>query len=122
MTRLAQITFTSLGLAFLLSACGVDGQVVADRAPTAERTAGPLPADRALPNWHPALPAGHPPVAGMAPALPEGHPLLLPEGHPSVLPEGHPPLTSDECPAGGSGGGFDDTFIVPAGTGGTIST
>ena len=55
----------------------------------------------------PALPPGHPPVAGFALPLPPGHPpisafgLALPPGHPPVagfgraLPLGHPPVGAE---------------------------
>ncbi len=96
MQRLAAIAFTSLALSILVTGCGLDSRVAPQGARSIEQTAGPMLVDQSMPEWHPALPDGHPPVYQGQPALPEGHPPLLPEGH--------PPIPRGECPAGGMEG------------------
>ena len=94
MRAFALSVLSGLAAVVLLAGCGYGDRVVVvrDVAPTAE----PMFVGESLPDWHPALPEGHPPVPGMG--------LALPEGHPPVLPEGHPPISSGECPAGGMSG------------------
>ncbi len=96
MQRLAAIAFTSLALSILVTGCGLDSRIAPQGARSIEQTAGPMLVDQPMPEWHPALPDGHPPLHRGQPALPEGHPPLLPEGH--------PPIPRGDCPAGGMGG------------------
>lgn len=113
MPHLAATAFTSLAAGILVAGCGLGSHVAPERAHSIEQTAGPMLVDQPMPDWHPALPDGHPPVYQGQPALPEGHPPLLPEGH--------PPIPRGECPADGMEG-----FGVSPGTtepgSGTIST
>jgi hypothetical protein len=79
--------FPLIAATMLLAGCGsVDGVGLESVAPSA--TGGFAVQDgRPLPDWHPQLPPGHPPVTH--------GPTRLPPGHPAV-PEG---LIT--CPAGG---------------------
>jgi len=113
MQSIAATAFTGLALAILLAGCGRDGSTTFDASRSLEQGSAPLLVDQSLPDWHPALPEGHPPVYQGGPALPEGHP--------PVLPEGHPPISRGACP----GGGMEGRGILPGAAEterGTIST
>ena len=62
MQRLAATAFTSLALGILVAGCGLDSHVAPEGARSIEQTAGPMLVDQSMPEWHPALPDGHPPV------------------------------------------------------------
>lgn len=96
MKRLAATAFASLALSIMVAGCSLDSQVATVGARAVGQSADPMLVDQPLPEWHPALPEGHPPVYQGEPALPDGHPPLLPEGH--------PPIPRGECPAGGMQG------------------
>ena len=113
MQSIAATAFTAFALAILLAGCGRDGSTSLDAGRSFEQGTDSLLVDQTLPEWHPALPNGHPPVYQGGPALPEGHP--------PVLPEGHPPISRGECPAGG----MEGRGVFPGAPGperGTIST
>ena len=74
----------------VLMGCGsVDG-VGSEKVVSGTTGGAVAPDGRALPDWHPPLPPGHPPVTT--------GPMRLPPGHPAV-PEGF-----DTCPGGGAVG------------------
>lgn len=80
-------SFSLLAATMLLAGCGpVDGMGSASIAPGANGSFT-VQGGQSLPDWHPPLPPGHPPVT-------QG-PTRLPPGHPAV-PEG-----LGTCPAGG---------------------
>jgi hypothetical protein len=113
MQSIAATAFTGLALAILLAGCGRDGSTTFDASRSLEQGSASLLVDQTLPEWHPALPEGHPPVYQGGPAWPEGHP--------PVLPARHPPSRRGACP----GGGMEGRGILPGAAEterGTIST
>jgi hypothetical protein len=72
-------SFPLLAAAVLLAGCGsVDGLGPESVAPGVSGSFA-VQDGRALPDWHPPLPSGHPPVTWGTTPLPPGHPAV-PEG------------------------------------------
>jgi hypothetical protein len=74
--------------ALLVTGCGSTDGVGLERLASGTTDSADAPAGRSLPDWHPPLPGGHPPVL-------QG-PMRLPPGHPAV------PGAPGTCPGGGT--------------------